>query len=737
MAAAFLQCVFVASFAQNRPKVGLALSGGGARGLAHIGVLQALEKAGIKIDYIAGTSMGAVIGGLYAIGYSADSIEKIALSENWDVLLANQLPLNKISIEEKNEYDKYISEFVVKNKKFQLPNGLIQGQELTLELSRLFMPVYTQRNFKKFNIPFACMATDISSGRAVVLDTGNIVRAVRASMAIPSVFTPVEINGKLLVDGGIVYNFPVDIVKKMGADIVIGIDISEPLRKKTEVNSIIDVLLQINSFADLKNYEQQKKNADILVTPTLTGYSGADFAKGDSIVKCGKVAGERFLPVFAKLKDSLDRIAPSKPLNHFLPKVDTIRLDEIKIVGSRLISEKLIRFHLQALENAAITAEQINNAIKNLFGTRYFNHIHYEIIYKKNKNILKIYVEELPEITAKFALNYHSFLGVAVILNSTFKNSLWSGSRFMATINIGNSTRFRGEFLQYIGKKHRYYFQSGIYGDRLDLPIYIRGRNITNFKQSYFALDARVARLLGNNALLTTGIKGEHHVINPNMGIDYLFERANYTDLNFYLLYQFDNTDKKYFPTRGIQLTTEINSIFWESKGEGSGVDTLKKLLGTENVGGFGGYRQYKLFYQHHVPLAKRWVAVYGIHAALTDGANRTIFNDFSIGGMIPLYRQNIAFAGLWDYEIFSPNAVTIKSALRWEIFKSLYLTGQFNVGSFEQSLDKYTQLNNVVAGGALSLGFNSFIGPVQFTVMQASTPHNALKAYVNVGYNF
>src|SRR5687768_16390527 len=192
-----LICVCVVpflSFGQQktgRPKIGVTLSGGGAKGLAHIGILKAIDSAGLKVDYITGTSMGSIIGSLYAIGYAADSIEKIIRTVDWDLLLSNQSSLRSIFMEEKDEYSKYIIELPWVNHRFRLPSGLLQGQELWLKFSELYFPVYAQKDFSRFSIPFRCIGTDVGNGEAVVMKEGEIISAIRSSMAIPSVFTAV------------------------------------------------------------------------------------------------------------------------------------------------------------------------------------------------------------------------------------------------------------------------------------------------------------------------------------------------------------------------------------------------------------------------------------------------------------------------------------------------------------------------------------------------------------------
>ncbi|MEP7238706.1 MAG: patatin-like phospholipase family protein, partial [Ferruginibacter sp.] len=209
-----------------RPKIGLTLSGGGAKGLAHIGILKAIDSAGLKIDYITGTSMGAIVGALYASGYSGNEIESLRKEIDFDVLFSNNVALKTLSMEEKDQYSRFAIELPFINNKIRLTTGVITGQELNMKFSELFFHVYNVHNFNDLKIPFKCMATDLETGNLIVMDTGNIITALRATMAIPSVFSAVTRDNKKLVDGGLVRNFPVKNVKEMGADIVIGSNVT-------------------------------------------------------------------------------------------------------------------------------------------------------------------------------------------------------------------------------------------------------------------------------------------------------------------------------------------------------------------------------------------------------------------------------------------------------------------------------------------------------------------------------
>ena len=318
----------------KRPKIGVTLSGGGARGLAHIGILKAMDSAGLRPDYITGTSMGSIVGGLYAVGYSGKEIEAIANGIDWNQLLSNESPLTGIIMEEKSEYKKYALELPLEEGKFKLPTGFLESEELWLTLSELFFPVYGIKSFDQFSIPFRCIATDATTGEPVVLKNGEITSAVRASMAIPSFFTAVDINGRRLVDGGIVRNFPVSDVREMGADIVIGVNVSTGLNTKDKLTSPVSVLSNVMFFMEAQNTRNQIDQCNIYIPVHADAFSAASFGKSRAIIDSGIAIGNALYPRFKFLADSLDKIyGVRSPRHGRLPAVDSILVSSIEVNG--------------------------------------------------------------------------------------------------------------------------------------------------------------------------------------------------------------------------------------------------------------------------------------------------------------------------------------------------------------------------------------------------------------------
>src|ERR1700754_3804231 len=355
----------------QRPRIGLVLSGGGAKGLAHIGILKAIDSAGLKIDYITGTSMGSILGALYAIGYSADSIEKITRGIDWDLLLSNQSSMRSVIMEEKNEYGKYDVELPWVNHWFRLSTGVIEGQELWLKFAEVFRPVYNIKDFSKFSIPFKCVATDVSTGEAVVLDTGEIVSALRSSMAIPSVFTAVEYGGHKLIDGGVVRNFPVKDVRDMGADIVIGSNLSGPLKTSKEVTNALQVLLQVAFFREAADTRTQIPLCNIYVSQPLEKYGMGNFGEAQQIVNEGLEEGRRLYPQLKHLADSLNAIyGPQEIVKNRLPAVNPVKISSFEVHGLFNTNQGFFIQSMGLETNHYYTADNLSRMVRRAFGTR-------------------------------------------------------------------------------------------------------------------------------------------------------------------------------------------------------------------------------------------------------------------------------------------------------------------------------------------------------------------------------
>ena len=293
--ALLLLCTAVPALGAPRLKIGVVLAGGGARGGAHIGVLRALEEAHIPIDYIAGTSVGAIIASLYAVGYTPDEMERFVAAINWSDALADRIPREDLSFRRKTDQDLALFEpgLGYAQGEFRFRNGLILGQNINLVLARIGLAFPSETNFDHFGVPFRAVATDIATGKAVVLDHGDLGLALLASMAVPGVFAPVEFAGHLLVDGGVANNLPIDVVRAMGADIVIAVDVSAPMRSRQQIQSPLDVTQQLTTVLTRRNVIEQIATLgrrDVLIVPDLHAFGSADFPRIMEMLPAGRAA---------------------------------------------------------------------------------------------------------------------------------------------------------------------------------------------------------------------------------------------------------------------------------------------------------------------------------------------------------------------------------------------------------------------------------------------------------------
>ncbi|MEO1937379.1 MAG: patatin-like phospholipase family protein, partial [Sulfurimonas sp.] len=382
--------------ASSRPKIALVLSGGGARGAAHVGVLKVLEKNHIPIDMIVGTSMGSFMGGLYASGKSPDEIKKILLSTNWQDVIRTDFEREKIPMQKKLAQYRYQGKLGVGvNDKNQvvLPTGVLKREPLLLAFDSFFSDVKYVNDFDKLRIPFRAVATNIENGEAVVLKSGSVAEAVYASSAIPGGLQPISINGVNLIDGGVSKNIPIEVAKEMGADIIIAVDVSEPFEKDIDVNSYFVVMGQLVNIMMRKNANESIKlltQKDVLIIPDLKGYTGLDVEKYAQIIEKGYDAA-------LKQESQLQRLA--LPQDEYVAyveahknRIDTKKrvIDAIEIDNHTYLANKVIRKYIHQKEGSYFDDKQLREDIMQLYNTTLFDSIDYKIISKNKKNILLI-----------------------------------------------------------------------------------------------------------------------------------------------------------------------------------------------------------------------------------------------------------------------------------------------------------------------------------------------------------
>ena len=723
----------------NRPRIGLTLSGGGAKGLAHLGILKAIDSAGLKIDYVTGTSMGAIIGSLYAVGYSADTLIDITRGINWDVLLRNGADLRSLFMEEKDESSKYVVELPWINHRFQLSTGLLEAQELWIRFSELYFPVYKIKDFDQFNIPFRCVSTDVGSGNAVVMHQGEIITAVRASMAIPSVFTAVDYDSMRLVDGGIVRNFPVKDVREMGADIVIGSNVATGLLPSEKVRNVFQILLQVAFFRESEDSRREIPLTDIYVPINMEDFNMGNFADAESIIQKGLEEGRKLYPRLKHLADSLNNIyGKDSERIHRLPPGDSVRITSFSINGlsktTRDFFVNTVDFHT----GATYTPRQLSRMVRQAFGSRYYKRVTYSLQPKADGSAhIEFQVLENPFTFAKMGLHYSRFSGIGLIGNFTTRNLLTSNSRSLVSVNLGESFRLRAEHLQYIGRLKNFSLTAKTQFDRFDLIAYKDFKQTGVYKQNFWELSEKLQYSSSKRDLSTGfGHRFEWLKYNPTISPNLAFKGRSQFN-TFYAFLQHHTLDRNVFPTRGIKLEVEAGRIlrqnlrisFLSDDEPLPNPDSLQSTRHPFNYTTFSA--------EGYQPLGNKWVGFLHAQSGINFGYDRNIMNEFVIGGMVRFFRRQVLFAGLQEGTIYSAAYATLQGGLRYSLFSNAYITGRANIlaNNFISRSEFFTA-KDIYTGYALTFSYNFALGPLEMSLMY-SDQTGKVQTFINLGIPF
>ncbi|MDT8347638.1 MAG: patatin-like phospholipase family protein, partial [Flavobacteriaceae bacterium] len=565
---ALLLC-FLLSFsnsliAQEKPKkIGLVLSGGGAKGLAHIGVLKIIDSLDIPIDYVAGTSMGAIIGGLYASGYSGKQLDSIFKNTNFPSVMTDQLNRSLLNVTERDDSEKYALSLPFDNFQIKLPSALSKGQNFYDLLSRLLYHVRDVNNFSELPIPFFCIVTNAETGAEVLFDKGYLPKVVTASGSIPSVFSPVEIDGSLYIDGGVTNNYPIDEIKARGAEIVIGVDVQDSLFPKEMLDNALSLLIQVNNFRTIKDMKRKRPLTDIYIRPDITNFSVVDFQSGEEIIQRGDVAGKEKIPELLKLSRPED--LRRNEVIYFDLK-EPIQLDALEVTGNNAYSRSYIRGKLQVNPPQQTNFKNIIAGVKNLQATSNFDRIDYRIVQNDNKTTLKVDVKETKTRSLlRFGLHYDDLYKSAALVNYTRKRNLTRNDFFSLDLILGDNFRYnmdyiidRGNYFSAGISSRRKKFDRSVPGEFIESVIGSSFDGINRLNVEYEDITNRlyVKGILQKSIGLTVGIEHKYlHIFSetirntPENSISD-FENTDYGSFFGDLIY--DSYDNTYFPTKGM-----------------------------------------------------------------------------------------------------------------------------------------------------------------------------------------
>ncbi len=545
-------------------KVGVVLSGGGSRGLAHIGVLKVLEEAGIPIDIVTGTSFGAIVGGLYASGYSAAQLERIALGTDWDRLFTDHPNRRYIPIVQKSEDAKYMLSFPLNGTQVGLPGGMVGGHEAIKYLSRLTAHVHHITDFQQLPIAFACVATDLETGEAWVIRSGNLAEAIRASLTLPSIFEPMQVGNRRALDGGIARNLPVVDAIDLGADFIIAVDVSSDIVPADSINGIFDVLNQTVSYQILRTTAAQRELADVLLLPQL-GYTGMmDFDRAEAIIAQGEASARAILPRLQALAAQLRRERGTATPRDSIPLVSgPYRITGIDFQGAQTTDTRTLESELrvQLPLGEAATLHDLDLAADRLYSLEFFQSVRYELVPDSAGGYRVVFgLKERVQDRLRVGLRYDTRDRAALLFNATYRNLWQPSSTLRASVRLGDQTGFDAQYFAYVGGRDKLGYSTRVGYERRENDLYAGNRAAATLTTDAFLLEGWVGPLLTSTLLSGVGFREE---ITDSRVVSGSFTGAGRRQVlhNPFAFLIIDTADDAYYPTTGTQLNLRSDMV--------------------------------------------------------------------------------------------------------------------------------------------------------------------------------
>ncbi|SNR53865.1 patatin-like phospholipase family protein [Flavobacterium sp. ov086] len=711
----------------KRPKIGLVLSGGGAKGFAHIGVLKVLEEAGIKIDYIGGTSMGSVIGGLYASGYNATQIDSIFKKTNFDDLINDYIPRSSKNFYGKKNDELYAIVLPFSNFRVGIPEALSKGMYNYNLLSSLTRNVRHVRDFNKLPTPFLCIGTNIETGEEVLLNKGNLVQAMMASAAFPSLFTPVEIDGNLLVDGGVVNNYPIKEVRNLGADIIIGVDVQDDLMNRKNLKNATRILVQITNLQSIDKMKNKIKDTDIYIKPDIRDYGVISFDKGEEIIRKGEEAA---FAVYEKIKSlSSEETFYKKP--KLKVSSDTLEIKKINSEKLDNYTKEYINGKLRFKPESTITYDDLKTGINNINATQNFSTISYCLQPDGNADDLDLVLKENPTQTfLKLGLHYDGLYKSGILLNLTHKKTFLKNDVTSLDIILGDNFRY----------DLNYYVENGFnisFGFRSRLNQF--NRNVTTSISNLTGANPNVNLInvdfldLTNQAYFQTifvqkflmggGAEYKYLKINsPTLSnTENIIDKSSY--LSFFGYLKYDSFDNKNYPHSGLYFSTDLQTYLASS-------DYTKK---------FKPFSIAKAEIAFAKTVFRKATIKIGADAGFNIGSDSVPFFDFILGGYGYNKINNFNYFYGYDFLSIAGNSfIKTDITLDYEIFKKNHVNFSANFANLGD--DIFTTVDWVsmpkYSGYAVGYGLETIIGPIE--VKQSWSPELSKSfTWFSIGFSF
>lgn len=707
----------------NKIKIGLALSGGGAKGFAHIGVLKVLDQEGIPISMISGTSMGSIVGALYSIGYTPEQIEHIVLTTDWSILFNDSYRINPQNIANSvSSNNKYLLTFPFTGRKLQLPSGLIDGQNISMLLYRLMLPYHDVQNFRNLPIPFSAVATDLSTGQAHTFTQGYLPDAVRASSAIPTIFKPVKIDGKTYIDGGVARNIPAQDVRDLGADLVISSDVSEPVKPVDSLNTFVDILFQSVGFHQVESDKKQIEKSDFYIHPDITKYSSFSYDQAKQIIQRGEEAARQLIPKIKKYLAEHHKQLASSPFDSIAStQNDTLLISDVQFSNINGMLKKQASLTLDVQTPSHLTLRDIEKRINQLYSSGLFSQISYRLQKMPDNNGHRLLLEfqKKEQEYVGFSVRYDSQYKAALLFGASLTDNLFWGDRLTTQLRVGEILQLTSKYSVPVTLAPLSHFNLSLNFQRSPIDFYQQSQALSTIDVEKLTLQPSVSIRLFERLNLEAGADAQVYSLNEAVGNTLFLENTNFL-FDPYFRLGYDRLNRPYFPSRGqaLSIKAEASDRDWGSS------STFLQLSGKWAVS---------------IPMIKDLSFNNTLFGGYTSDTTIPLYKNYYLGGLTQNTVFDIhqhPFMGYAAQQLRSPNVLSVRSELQFRPAKNMYISGGFNAAHLSDIWTFNLDSARFKYGYGLSFGANTIIGPINLSL---STPNfsggYALK--IDVGYHF
>ena len=700
---------------RNDLKVALVLSGGGAKGYAHLGVLRVLEKEDIKIDYIAGTSIGALVGTLYSIGYSIDEIEKVLDNLNIESFLESGSDLTGLDLDKKETLKKYSFYINFDNElNYSLPKGLRETEELYLVVKNLLKNHENTKNFNNFPIPLRVVATNLNTGETKSFSEGDIAKILTASMAIPTIFEPVEVNGALYVDGLVSRNLPVEEAYDMGADLVIASDVGTPVVKKDNYN-ILSVLNQMIAIQSSYITKDSKEKATVLISPDIKNISATDTTKRKDLIELGEVATQRQI---AKLREFPKNSSNNKRINIQKEKRDSFVINKIEYdpkFDKNTID--ILNNIFIVLLNKPISESDIEKKIVDVYNSKYMDKLYYTV----EDSVLHLDGEKGHLNRVGVGFNYQTGYGTTFNVGTDLFFSGKFGNNINLNFKFGDYLGADLGTLTYYGIRNRFGILTNIGYNESPFFLYDKRRKTAKFMNREAYLNIGVFNQPSNNSMISYGILSKLSSLKQDTGGS-LSQNLEYSEnqAKTYLRFKYDNLDSISNPMRGIKADLIYNFASSIGKSKSNLYGPAYSIKG-------------------YIPINSKSSFVYGLNLASLRGDRIRADQRIRLGGMYTNIDNNeFEFYGLNYQEKQVKDLISLTLGFKHKIVYSLYFNTKFNIATFTEdnplNNNDSRLWKNYSKGLGISISYDSPIGPIEFSV-SSDLKHKRPIGSISIGY--